>query len=102
MIGYSMMMWFVTFVLLILAISLLKGNVSSVHGKVFNETDDKVGYAKELGKPCILIGIGTFLSGFAAVMIKKDIAILYAISVVLAAIVISVIWFVQIQKRYKK
>lgn len=63
MIGYSMMMWFVTFVLLILAISLLKGNVSSVHGKVFDGTDDKAGYAKELGKPCILIGIGTFLSG---------------------------------------
>ena len=101
MIGYSIMMWFVTFVLLIIAISLLKGNVSSVHGKVFDAADDKVGYAKQLGKPCVLICIGTFLSGFAAIVIKEDIAILYAISVVLVAIVISVIWFVQIQKRYK-
>lgn len=34
-------------------------------------------------------------------MIEGDIAILYAISVVLVAAAISAIWFVQIQKRYK-
>lgn len=67
MIGYSIMMWFVTVILLVLSVSLIRGNISSVHGRVFNETDDKVGYAKEMGKPCLLICIGTFLSGIVAI-----------------------------------
>ena len=43
MIGFSIMMWFVSFVILMVAISLLRGNVSTMHGKVFDTTEDKVG-----------------------------------------------------------
>lgn len=50
MIGFSIMMWFVSFVILMVAISLLRGNVSTMHGKVFDTTEDKVGYGKQLGK----------------------------------------------------
>lgn len=102
MIGYSIMMWFVTVILLILAISLLRGNISLVHGKVFDKTDDKTGYAKQLGKPCLLISIGTFVSGFVAMFVKEDVAILCALAVLLVAIAIAMAWFVKIQKRYKK
>lgn len=49
MLGFSIMMWFVSFVILMVAIALLRGNVSVVHGKVFDETEDKVGYAKQMG-----------------------------------------------------
>lgn len=100
MIGYSIMMWFVTLILFVLAVALLRGNISSVHGKVFDETDDKVGYAKQLGKPCIFICIGTCLSGFAASVIKADAAILYAVAVLLVTTAIAIVWFVKIQKRY--
>lgn len=44
MIGFSIMMWFVSFVMLMVAISLLRGNVSAVHGKVFDAVEDKVGF----------------------------------------------------------
>lgn len=100
-IGFSIMMWFVTLVLFIIAVSLLRGNTSPVHGKVFDETDDKVGYAKQLGKPCVLICFGTFLSGFVTSVIKEGAAILYALLILLFVIVIAVVWFAQIQKRYK-
>ena len=55
MIGFSIMMWFLSIILIFLGISLLKGNYFSVHGKVFETTDDKEGYAKELGRPTLLI-----------------------------------------------
>ena len=46
MIGFSIMMWFSSALLIFFSISLLKGNYSSVHGKVFETTNDKNGYAK--------------------------------------------------------
>ena len=48
MLGFSTMMWFVSAILIFVSISLLKGNYSFVHGKVFDTTDNKKGYAKEL------------------------------------------------------
>ena len=38
---------------MLVSFSLLKGNYSSVHGKVFETTNDRKGYAKALGKTVI-------------------------------------------------
>ena len=72
MIGFSIMMWFSSALFIFFGISLLKGNYSSVHGKVFETTNDKNGYAKALGKPVLLIGICVLLSGVIAVVLPKD------------------------------
>ena len=53
MIGFSIMMWFCSALLIFVSFSLLKGNYSSVHGKVFETTNDRKGYAKALGKPVL-------------------------------------------------
>ena len=55
MIGFSIMMWFCSALLIFVSFSLLKGNYSSVHGKVFETTNDRKGYAKALGKTVIFI-----------------------------------------------
>lgn len=81
MIGFSIMMWFSSALLIFFSISLLKGNYSSVHGKVFETTNDKNGYAKALGKPVLLIGICVLLSGVIAVVLPKDYAISIAVCV---------------------
>ena len=47
MLGFSIMMLFVSAILIFVSISLLKGNYSFVHGKVFDTTDNKKEYAKE-------------------------------------------------------
>ena len=49
MIGFSITTWCIAVVMLCLGISLLKGNYTFVHGKVFDRTKDKAGYAKQLG-----------------------------------------------------
>lgn len=84
MIGFSIMMWFCSALLIFVSFSLLKGNYSSVHGKVFETTNDRKGYAKALGKPVLLIGICLLFSGVIAVILPKD----YAISI--AVIFISI------------
>ena len=102
MIGFSIMMWFVSFVILMVAISLLRGNVSTMHGKVFDTTEDKVGYGKQLGKMSLFISIGLCTWGVVAFLIKSSMAIVYALVILLVVIVVSAIWFVFIQKRYMR
>ena len=41
MIGFSIMMWFCSALLIFVSCSLLKGNYSSVHGKVFETKNDR-------------------------------------------------------------
>ncbi|MCI5962026.1 MAG: hypothetical protein SOY85_13155 [Blautia sp.] len=100
MIGFSIMMWFISLILIFLGVSLLKGNYSSVHGKVFDTTNDKEGYAKELGKPTLLIGIGLLISGIIAVILRHDYSIIVAAGFLLLIVVIAGIWFYKVQKRF--
>lgn len=100
MIGFSIMMWFISILLISLGISLLRGNSSSVHGKVFDATNDKEGYTKELGKPTLLIGIGILISGIIAVILRQDYSIIIAVGFLLLIVVIAGIWFYKVQKRY--
>ena len=99
-IGFSIMMWFISIILIFLGVSLLKGNYSSVHGKVLDTTNDKEGYAKELGKPTLLFGIGLFISGIIAVILPHDFSITVAAGFLLFIVVISGIWFYRVQKRF--
>ncbi len=100
MIGFSIMMWFISILLIFLGISLLKGNYFGVHGRVFETTTDKKGYAKELGKPTLLIGVGILISGIIAVILRQDYSIIIAVGFLLFIIAIAGIWFYQVQKRF--
>ncbi len=102
MIGFSIMTWFASSVVLMVARSLLKGNVSAIHGKVFEATDDKVGYAKQLGKVCLFLSAGLCICGIVAFLIKSSTAIFYALIILLIVIVISAIGFALTQKKYMR
>ena len=100
MLGFSIMMWFVSFVICIVAISLAKGNGEIVHGKTFDRVKDKVGYAKKLAGPCFLISFGFCLGGITAILIQNNLAIIYAVAVISLFIVVAAIWFVRINRKY--
>jgi hypothetical protein len=58
MIGFAIMMWFAAIVLILTSVSLLKGHYSAMHGRTFERTSDKEGFAKALGRPILAAGIG--------------------------------------------
>lgn len=90
-------MWFISIILLIEGISLLKGNYSSMHGKVLRNTKDKVGYAKASGKPVLVMAVGIAVSGIVAVMTSK---IIISVVIIGCVVIIMGIWFINIQKRF--
>ena len=97
MIGFSIMMWFVSIILLLESISLLRGNYSSMHGKIFNNTNDKEGYAKASGKPVLFMAIGLAVSGVVAVTTSK---ITISVIIIACVVIIMGIWFANIQRRF--
>lgn len=100
MIAFSIMMWFVSIILVFLSISLLRGNYASVHGKVLDSTDDKEGYAKALGKPVLLLGVGIAVAGITAVALQQKYSIIIALAFIVITLIIAAIWFGKIQKRF--
>ena len=78
----------------------LYSSTTSVHGKVFETTNDKKGCAKALGKPVLLIGICVLFSGVIAVVLPKDYAISIAVVFILFIAVVAGIWLYKIQKRF--
>lgn len=99
MIGFSMMMWFVSIILMILGVLLLKGNSSGVHGSVYDDTDDKNGYARELAKPILLLAVGIAIAGIIAVVIDPGCSVIIAAGFILIVVIAAGIWFGKIQKR---
>ena len=97
MIGFSIMMGFVSIILFFISISLLKGNYSLMHGNVFDNTKDKEGLAKATGKPVLLMAFGIAVSGIVAVVTNK--IILSAIILICVAVIMG-IWIVTIQRRF--
>ncbi|BBF43600.1 hypothetical protein lbkm_2288 [Lachnospiraceae bacterium KM106-2] len=95
MIGFRIMMFFVSIISYIIAISLLKGNTAGIHGKVYESTTDKVGYGKALGKIILFMACGILCCAIAA-RGSRDIVLILA-----AVIAISSSCLVKIQKRFK-
>ena len=92
MIAFSIMMWFVSIILVLLSISLLRGNYASMHGKVLDSTDDKEGYAKALGKPILLLEVGFAVVGITAVVLPQKYSILISVAFIVIILMIAVIW----------
>lgn len=98
--GFSIMLWFCSVIMIILSISLLRGNYDSMHGKVFDNTTDKTRYAKALGKPILVLGIGIAVAGATGTVIQGFYSIVISIIVLLLFVIIVGIWFVKIQKQF--
>lgn len=71
-----------------------------MHGKVFDSTDNKEGYAKALGKPVLLLGVGFSVVGIIAVVLQHKNSITIAVAFMVIILIISAIWFGKIQKRF--
>lgn len=100
MIGFSIMFWFISIILCAMAISLLKGNTSSMHGKVYETTTDKISYAKASGKVVLFMAIGMFCCGGIALFGTSADGIRNAIIILIAVIAISACFFVKIQRKF--
>ena len=102
MIGFSITTWFIAVIMIGLSISLLKGNYAFVHGKVFDKTKDKAGYAKRLGKPVLFLAVGIAISGVIAVALSQEYAMTIVIIFLLFVVAVTIGWFYRVDKYFRK
>ncbi len=68
--------------------------------KVFDNIEDKEGYARALGKPVLLMGTGLDIIGIAVVAIPGVYAIFVSLSLLLLMVIFDSVWFVKILKKF--
>lgn len=100
MIVFGVIGWLCSGILIFLSVSLLKGNYSSLYGKAFEGTEDKEGYAKAMGKPTLLMGIGTAVTGILGTTVQGFWSILISLAFLLMIVGIAILWMVQLEKRF--
>ena len=102
MIGYSIIMGFCSFILVIVGVSLLLGNHASMHGKVYQTTKKKTEYAKATGKPVLFLGVCMELSGNITVLLDHKSAFMIAIFFLVCSVLITIFWLFKVQCRFKQ
>ena len=91
MIGFAIMMWFAAIVLILTSVSLLKGHYSAMHGRTFERTSDKEGFAKALGRPILAAGIG---------IARALNGVVIPLVILVGMIAMAGIWFCLVVKRF--
>lgn len=103
LITYSIIVWIVAILMILIGISLAKGNYNWLHGKTFDrlKDDKKVPFAKATSKPVIFLGIGIAVSGFVTVISKSYNSLFWAMGVVAVVAIIYVFYMYITEKRFK-
>lgn len=100
MIGYCVALWFCAAIVLLLSVSLLRGNCSAVHGKVFDGTEDKEGYARTIGRPALLMGVGLAAAGVLAAVMEGIWGVVVSLALLALVLAAGGVWFARVQKRF--
>ena len=103
LIAYSIVVWFAALFMILIGISLAKGNYNWLHGKTFDRLNDneKVYFAKASSKPVIFLGVGIAISGFITAFAKCYNSLFWAIGVVAVILIIYVFIMYIVEKRFE-
>lgn len=103
LIAYSIIAWLAALFMILIGISLAKGNYNWLHGKTFDrlKDDKKVPFAKATSKPVIFLGVGIAVSGFVTVFSKSYNSLFWAIGIIAVVSIIYVILMYIVEKGFK-
>ncbi len=103
LIAYSIIAWLAALFMILIGISLAKGNYNWLHGKTFDRLDDneKVPFAKASSKPVIFLGVGIAISGFVTAFSKSYNSLFWAIGIIAVVSIIYVSFMYMVEKGFK-
>lgn len=100
MIGFSIMMWFVSVILLVVGVCLLNGKHTIMHGKTYEKVKEKEMFAKAVGKPVTILALFFITAGVFAVSLPWANAIYVSIALVLLGFICFGTWTFCILKKF--
>ena len=88
--------------MIIISISIYKGNTNLIHDYHQTNVTDKAAYGKAFGKAMFVVSAALLLSGIIGLFGDTEIMATIALTVLFVGLFIGIAWIVAVQKKYNK
>ena len=102
MVLYSLILLFAAVPMIIISISIYKGNTNLIHDYHQTNVTDKAAYGKAFGKAMFVVSAALLLSGIIGLFGDTEIMATIALTVLFVGLFIGIAWIVAVQKKYNK
>ena len=102
MVLYSLILFFAAVPMIIISISIYKGNTNLIHDYHQTNVTDKVAYGKDFGKAMFVVSMSLLLSGIIGLFGTSEAIAIFAVAVLFIGLFIGIVWIVAVQKKYNK
>lgn len=100
MVLYSLILFFAAVPMIIVSISIYKGNTKLIHDYHQTNVTDKAAYGKAFGKAMLVVSMAILLSGIIGLFGDSAAIATIAIAVLFIGLLIGIVWIVAVQKKY--
>ena len=102
MVLYSLILLFAAVPMIIISISIYKGNTNLIHDYHQTNVTYKAAYGKAFGKAMFVVSAALLLSGIIGLFGDTEIMATIALTVLFVGLFIGIAWIVAVQKKYNK
>ena len=102
MVLYSLILFFAAVPMIIISISIYKGNTNLIHDYHQTNVTDKVDYGKAFGKAMFVVSAALLISGIIGLFGDTETMATIALAVLFVGLFIGIAWIVAVQKKYNK
>ena len=102
MLGYSIIMFSIAVIFILLSIAIYKGKTDLIHSYHQTKVTDKAAYGKAFGKALLVIAVAPLVSGIIGLLSVSHKVAMIAVAVLVVGICIGIGCIVAVQKKYNK
>ena len=102
MVLYSLILFFAAIPMIIISISIYKGNTKLIHDYHQTKVTDKVAYGKAFGKAMLVVSVSLLLSGIIGLFGDTEITAAISLAVLFVGLFIGIACIIAVQKKYNK
>jgi len=102
MLLYSLIMFLVGAIFVILSIAIYRGKTDLIHDYHRTKVTDNTAYGKAFGKAMLVISAALLLSGIISLLGSSDAVALTAVAVLIAGLAAGFVCIYLVQKKYNK
>lgn len=102
MFAYSIIMFIVAAVIMIVSIAIYRGKTDLIHDYHQTKVTNKTAYGKAFGKALFVVAMAPLLSGIIGLLGSSDMIAIIAVAVLIIGIVIGIGFIITVQKKYNK
>lgn len=102
MLAYSIIMFLVALLFILLSVAIYKGKTDLIHSYHQTRVTDKMAYGKAFGKSLFVVSIAPLLSGIIGLLGDSDVIAMVAVVVLIIGIGIGIGCIVAVQKKHNE